>query len=273
MCAAPSPTGTFDLHLHSNRSDGRFEPAEVLERAAAGGLQTIALTEHDLVGALDPGVHVVGKRKVHVISGAEVSGVHAGSEHHLLVYFVGEAPTGFREFCHKQVLRRVRRYEEAVERINLPGIQPPPEEARRGELALTRHHLARALVEVGHAESLGDAFSKYASYGYVPRIEMPFTECIRIARSWGGVCSWAHPRLDALEKHLPEFVEAGLQGLEGLRPGMNRRDRNSVRKAARRHGLFLSGGSDWHGWHDSGHLGLYRLSGQQVRGFLDALAA
>ncbi|MFT7518661.1 MAG: putative metal-dependent phosphoesterase TrpH [Kiritimatiellia bacterium] len=273
MRAAPDPLGVFDLHIHSNRSDGRFDPVDVLERAAAGGLGTIALTEHDLVGSLDPGVHQVGSRRVHVISGAEVSGMHDGSEHHLLVYFPGEAPAGFRDFCAAQVARRVERYEQAVQRIGLPGIAPPSELARRGEMSLTRHHLARALIEVGHAKNLNDAFAKYASHGYVPRIEMPFTECIRIARSWGGTCSWAHPRIDALQKHLPVFVEAGLQGLEGLRPGLRRTDKNTVRKAAKRHGLYLSGGSDWHGWHDSNNLGLYRLTGHQVRGFLDALAA
>ena len=38
----------FDLHLHTNRSDGRFEPEEVLRRCAASGLEVVALTDHPL---------------------------------------------------------------------------------------------------------------------------------------------------------------------------------------------------------------------------------
>lgn len=267
-----TPTrASFDLHLHSNRSDGRFEPQEVLERAAEGGLQVIALTDHDLVGELDPTVHKVGSREVRVLAGAEISGVHQGREFHLLVYFPGEAPTGFRDFCASTVKARAERFDTAVSRINLPGLDVAPPQAHAGELALTRHHLARALVAAGHAHDLGDAFARFGGSENVPRLDIPFVECIRQARRFGGLTSWAHPPREAVATFIDDFVEAGLQGLEGLRPGLKRQDRNVYRKAARRHGLYLTGGSDWHGWHGRNALGLFRLQGSQLAPFLDAL--
>ena len=36
-----------DLHVHSNASDGTDEPGEVMRRAAAAGLDVVALTDHD----------------------------------------------------------------------------------------------------------------------------------------------------------------------------------------------------------------------------------
>ena len=262
--------GVFDLHLHSSRSDGRFEPEEVLDHAARGGIDTIALTDHDMLCALDPKVYELGSRRVRVLSGAEISGSHDGREFHLLVYFPGDPPPGFRDFCAKQIQVRSDRYERAVENIGLPGLPDLSPRAARGELAITRLHLARGLVDAGHAADVGDAFARYAQHPTVPRIDIPFVECIRIARSFGGLTSWAHPPRQAVDRYLETFVQAGLQGLEGLRPGVRCTDRHLHRNAARRHGLFLTGGSDWHGWQTQ-PLGLFHIRGQQLSTFLDAL--
>jgi hypothetical protein len=43
----------YDLHCHSTRSDGVLTPTEVMRRAAAGGVDVIALTDHDDVAGLD----------------------------------------------------------------------------------------------------------------------------------------------------------------------------------------------------------------------------
>lgn len=273
MSRTPRTHATFDLHLHSSRSDGRFEPEEVLEQAARGGLEVIALTDHDLTTALDPKVHRLGRREVRVLCGAEVSGVHDGREFHLLVYFPGNAPPCFDDFCRATVRARAERYETARENIGLPDVAPAPAAARAGELALTRHHLARALVDAGHAHDLGDAFARYTGSHNVPKLDLPFVECIREARRCGGLTSWAHPPREAVERYLPTFVEAGLQGLEGIRPRLKGRDRKFFKKAARRHGLFLTGGSDWHGWSRSEKLGLFQLQRAQLLPFLDALDA
>lgn len=272
MTHKPPDGQRFDLHLHTELSDGRYPVDETLERCAAAGLEVVALTDHDLATTADPGPQMVGGRRLHVIHGAEVSGVHEGREYHLLVYFPGEAPTGFRAFCEEQMKLRAARYDAAVEAIGLPGIAPPPEGAHEGQRAVTRHHLARAVVEAGHAPTLQQAFRDHAHDGNVPRMDTPFLECIRVARAHGGVASWAHPPVRAVEKFLPDFVAAGLQGLEGLRPGLTRSDRLAYKRAAKKHGLLLTGGSDWHGWPGL-DLGLFHVRPHEVCAFTDALAA
>jgi predicted metal-dependent phosphoesterase TrpH len=264
---------TYDLHLHSSRSDGRFSPQEVLAKAASSGLDVIALTDHDLTGGIAPGEHVVGGRSISVIAGAELTGTHEGREFHLLVYFPGEPPPEFIALCQSQTQARAQRYDAAVQNMGLSGVELAPPEAHTGELALTRHHLGRAVVRAGHAATVGDAITKFATRENVPAVSMPFVSCIERARAAGGVTSWAHPPREALEAHLAEFAAAGLQGLEGIRPGMRREDRVYVKKLAKRYGLFLTGGSDWHGWGGAGDLGLFRIRGEDLVPFLDALAA
>jgi predicted metal-dependent phosphoesterase TrpH len=74
-----------------------------------------------------------------------------------------------------------------------------------------------------------------------------------------------------LEPYLPAFVAAGLHGIEALRPGVGRDERQRYRAAARRYGLVLTGGSDWHGWGDDGQLGLFRVEAREIGPFVDLL--
>ncbi|MBW1877883.1 MAG: PHP domain-containing protein [Deltaproteobacteria bacterium] len=269
------PGTRYDLHLHTDCSDGRYDQEEVIARCAQAGLEVVALTDHDFATTLDPGRHQVESGTLHVIAGAEVSGAHAGREFHLLVYFPGEVPDGFRDRCRRQSAARAQRYQAALDRLNLPDLAPPDDRARAGTRALTRLHLARALIEAGHVANVPDAFARYLdeALGNVPSVAPPFTEAIRIARSFGAVTSWAHPSARDAAEHAPAFVAAGLQGLEVLRPGMTGRERRALRRLARVHGLFVTGGSDWHGWHDSDDLGLFAVRGHEIRAFVDVLDA
>lgn len=271
---APATAKRFDLHLHSDRSDGELPPEAVLERCAEGGLQVVALTDHDLSTELEPGTWELGGRQLTLIAGCEVSGAHDDHEYHLLVYFPRTIPDAFRAFCVDRVRERAQRYQHAVDSLALPGLPDADADAAQGLRALTRHHLARALVDAGHACDLRDAFRRYADHhhGHVRTLSLPFVDAIRIAREAGGVTSWAHPPLAALEAHLPTFVAAGLQGLEGLRPCMTSADRRRVARFAHQHRLFLTGGSDWHGWH-APDPGLFSVDRQALAGFLAALEA
>ena len=260
----------FDLHLHTNRSDGRYEPDDVLARCARSKLDVVALTDHDLAAPIAPGPHEIDGHTVHVIAGAEVSGQHDGREFHLLVYFRDEVPEGFRAFCRQQMQGRAERYEQAVRSLDLPGLDGPDDAARRGERSITRLHLAKAVVEAGHAKHLRDAFHTFRQTDAVPRIALPFTEAIRIAREHGGITSWAHPPVRFVKEYLDTIRAAGLQGLEAHRPRVSTKDRRTLKKLAKRHGLVLTGGSDWHGW--NGHeLGLFHVTRYELEPFLELL--
>jgi len=48
----PLPAAAIDLHCHSRASDGQLSPTELLDLAAAQGVQRLALTDHDTVAGL-----------------------------------------------------------------------------------------------------------------------------------------------------------------------------------------------------------------------------
>lgn len=257
----------LDLHVHSNHSDGKYDPLEVLRLAATGGINVLALSDHDLSPALRPGVHEVEGRTIRVLAAAEVSGAHAGEELHLLVYFPGEPPPEARAFLRERAASRAQRFNEAAERLQLPERAAP--EAVAGEASLTRFHLAAALAEAGRVKRPSDAWA-LLQRDTVPLIEFTFLEAIRTARSWGGLTSWAHPSLADANQHLATFVAAGLQGLEVCRPGLPKPTRNGLRRLAKRYNLLVTGGSDFHGWWP-GKLGDFRFEGDQAEAFLARL--
>ena len=252
--------------MHSTRSDGRLSPDEVLRRCAQQGLDVIALTDHDMPPALPWGRHSVSGRDIRIVHAVELSTIHEDTEQHLLVYFPEEMPAAFAEFCRRLAVARADRYDEALQRIGLPGLQPADEAARSGQRALTRTHLARALVEAGHARTLQVAFDRWVGEraGLVPHVQLSFLTAIQHAVESGGVTSWAHPKLEQAQAWIKDVSAAGLHALEVYRPRMARPRQDGLIKLAARNGLALTGGSDYHGW-SPGQLGSFSVSSRRVK--------
>ena len=55
---------TIDLHLHSYYSDGMESPERLVERAAALGYKTVALTDHDGVNGVSYGIFIHDGEKI-----------------------------------------------------------------------------------------------------------------------------------------------------------------------------------------------------------------
>ena len=268
------PHTRLDLHLHSSLSDGRLNPQDLLRECTEAGLDCIALTDHDLPPSIKSGRNVVGKRAIHVIHGVELSGAHEDREFHLLVYFPEAMPGSFQDFCRDRAMKRAVRYENARKKLSIPSIPEANEAARTGQRSLTRFHLAQALVDSKTVPSKSVAFEQYLSrkHGLFPPLDLSFVDAISAAREAGGICSWAHPSWEDALSYTPVFAEAGLQGLEALRPTVKKKLRKRFERLAQQHGLFLTGGSDWHGWNRS-NLGQFFINGEQGEGFLQALEA
>lgn len=253
-----------DLHTHTFHSDGMLSPEEMLKQAADGGIHVLAITDHDLPPPLKSGWHSVNDRSVYVVSGVELSGVHEGVELHLLVYFAGELPEEFAAFCRAQARGRALRYEHARMSIGL-DIEAADETAFEGRRALTRLHLARALKKAGHAPTISDAFRTWLrpEHGHVKPVTLPFVEAIQCAKAAGGFCSWAHPLSIHLKDWLGVFVDSGLDAIEGIRPNQGKNVRQKYRNIANKKQLYLTGGSDSHGYGNP--LGTFAFSGKDMR--------
>ncbi len=263
-----------DLHVHSTVSDGTESPARLLEQAAAAGLAAIALTDHDSTAGWVEAAAAVPGTGVALIPGMELSTREGWTSVHLLGYLVDPSDADLVAETARIRESRLRRAETIVRRISRDyALTWDDVLAHSAEGAtIGRPHIADALVARGHAVDRSAAFdgilhprAGYAEPHYAPD---PLTG-VRLIRAAGGVPVLAHPGTRGAERVLPEstiaaLVAAGLFGLEVDHPE-NRPDAlPRLRALAERHGLAITGSSDYHGTGKPNRLGQCRTAPEVV---------
>ncbi len=267
----------LDLHVHSTASDGTVPPEEVVDRAVAGGLDVVALADHDTVAGVERARRAAAGKRIHIIPAIEMSSTFAGSDIHILGYFVDTGSDVFARHTRRTHKRRDARMLEMVERLSRQGIRVSREQLdeQRGsaEVAYSRPHLARALVRAGHVRSVPQAFAELIGNdrpAYVPTLVTTPEEAIRLILGASGLPVWAHPPAELFRRLLPRLVRAGLRGLEVYRPTHRTMGVAELEKAADEDGLVVTGGSDWHGPEGGKKLGDFFVTADEVAAFLGA---
>lgn len=245
--------GTIDLHSHSTASDGVFPPEEVAAQAAAAGLSVWALTDHDSVSGLAAASGAAARLGLRLVPGIELSTFLERREIHLLGHFLDPESRAIREFAVLLAEKRRVRMGEIVEKLASVGVAILPEEIEKyaGGKILGRPHVARALVEHGHASSVKEAFDRWLGDGkpaFVPRFRLEARDAIALVRGAGGVATVAHPGLSRVERgDLERLGEWGLGGVEVSHPEQNPSVREKYRRICVELDLVPTAGSDYHG--------------------------
>lgn len=245
--------GLLDLHTHSTASDGLLTPAQLVALAVERGVQTLALTDHDTIAGLPEASAAATAAALRFVPGVELSTHVEAGEVHMLGYFVDTADPALRDALARFRVARAGRAEEMVARLTAAGA--PITLARVHAFAaggsIGRPHVARALIEAGHAASLNEAFERWlvrGRPGYVERFRLTPPAAIRLIRAAHGVPVLAHPHsVDDLAMLLPQLLEAGLLGLECYYGDYDEPRKRDYLAIAKRHGLVATGGTDFHG--------------------------
>lgn len=241
-----------DLHVHTTASDGTDSPATVVARAAEIGLAALAVADHDTLEGIREAERAGARYGVEVLPAIELGTELGGREIHILGYLLDPDDPVLQE--HLAFFRQSRRQRAVrmVEKLRHMGFGVTHNRVLEiaGGGSVGRPHIARALVETGMVNSLGEAFEKYIGSGrpaYEPRIKYPPSEAVRLIRSSGGVAVFAHPGMAGCDALIPGLVEAGLQGLEVYHPGHDTATSEHYRRLCRQYNLLATGGSDYHG--------------------------
>lgn len=267
----------IDLHIHSTASDGGFPPEEVVTRARAGGLEMIALADHDTVNGVPAAQAAAAGGGLHVIPAIEISATHRERDVHILGYGIDPRHPVMQSYGARARIARETRIRDMIRLLDDLDVAVDFEavlaEAGPDSTALARPHLARVLWAAGHVGSVSEAFDRFIGDegpAFVPVQILDVAGAIDSIHAAGGLAVWAHPPLPMLGGALREFVAAGLDGIECHRPRVGPDDLNRLLNKARQHDLLVTGGSDWHGdWH--GPLGSFHLGREQIGPFLDRL--
>ena len=247
-----------DLHMHSTHSDGTMTPRELVEMARGLGLGAIALTDHDTTSGVAEARAAGAELGVRVLPGVEISVDWSGRSVHMLGYCFDEGTAQLQKGLDILVEGRNRRNQKMVEKLRALGIDISHGEvvAEAGGKVVGRPHFANVLQRKGAVTDWQEAFDVYLARGakaYVERDRFSPVDSVRMIREAGGVAVLAHPGLlklrdgETLEAVVEELAEAGLRGIECHYSYHSTEETGLCLGIARRLGLVVTGGSDFHG--------------------------
>ena len=244
-----------DLHLHTTASDGRCTPEELVARCAAAGLRVISVTDHDTRAAEDAARAAAGERGIEFVGGIEITSVHAGKDVHVLAYNMSRHAPELEALIARQRALRIERAREIAARLARAGAPIDIEAlvataSQATGKAVARPQIAQFLIAAGHVSSVAEAFDRFLGEectAYVPHQGASTATVVSHVLRAGGVPSLAHPGRLNRDQLIPELVDAGLVCIEAYHSTHDAATQAHYVDVARRHGLLVTGGSDYHG--------------------------
>lgn len=239
----------YDLHIHSNITDGKHSRDEIINLAKCKGLEYIAFTEHNnYVEAADEGITI--------IKGIEFD-VKFEQSFHLLCYFpkftedINNLLVKYKSCTSestKKLVESIKSKFDLSDNFNFENIS-----SKNGYK--TKRDVISWLIQNGYADSPDEASKKYTgkkAISYVPKFSLSFEEVVECIHRSNGFTFLAHPESlklsdNELDTFLCKLKEKGLDGIEVLNSSKNDQKKESYYMLlANRYELMTSSGSDFH---------------------------
>jgi 3',5'-nucleoside bisphosphate phosphatase len=249
----PAPEGgrRIDLHAHTHYSDGLLSPQDVVRHALSRGLAALAITDHDSVDAL-PEARLAVQPTLELVPGIEISTSQNGFDLHILGYYIDTEEGSLLERLSRFRRERLTRAMAIVDRLRDLGVPVNGDAvlASAGPGVVGRPHIAAALIQAGHVESMDQAFRRYLGQNaeaFVPRPAFRPEDAIDLIHHSGGVSVLAHPGASLPVSIVERLAASGLRGIEVWHPQHGTTAIRQYRALAAKLGLLETGGSDFHG--------------------------
>jgi predicted metal-dependent phosphoesterase TrpH len=258
------PSACIDLHIHSTASDGTLTPPEILELANDLKLAAISITDHDTLDGSRQAIARGIPDTLGFLTGVEISARRPSffpgkGSCHILGYRIDLENRALNKALQKLQTARKDRNPKILERLRDLGITLSMEEVKKAagpKGQIGRPHIAQVMLDKEYVPTFSAAFDNYLAAekpAYVDKYRVDCLRAIDLIRDAGGIPVLAHPVLlgtpggrldDAVIKSLKEM---GLIGIEALYPGHSTAQQKHYLNLAGRHGLIVTGGTDFHG--------------------------
>jgi 3',5'-nucleoside bisphosphate phosphatase len=254
-----------DLHTHSTASDGAVAPREVVRLAEAKRLAAVALTDHDTTEGLGEAADEAARfPELRFVRGVEVSAKFPTGTLHILGLAIDpESPALRALLAHLRDARDTRnpRIVAALQGLGLPidmddVLAVVRQSGKSASSPVGRVHIAEALRRKRCVRTAAEAFDKFIGSGcpaYVDKERLDASQVVRAIADSGGAAVLAHPpqlkyeNSAQLERIVHGLVGAGLAGIEAYHSDHTPEQTRAYMKLARRFGIGVTGGSDFHG--------------------------
>jgi 3',5'-nucleoside bisphosphate phosphatase len=244
----------IDLHSHTTHSDGDRSPAQLFAAAAAAGVKILSVTDHDTVSGLAECAVAARETGLRLVPGIELSCELHGREVHVLGHFLDPTVKALHALADDMLGERRERMARMValaQSLGMRGVTMEEVIARSGGDNLGRPHLARVLIDCGHATSIKDAFDKFLHTRgslWVDRRRLTIPEAVALVHGAGGTASVAHPGANGVSKQeLKNLADAGMDAVEAYHPEHPPNQAEAYQRWGADLGMLVTAGSDYHG--------------------------
>lgn len=254
-----------DLHCHTTYSDGYDKPSSVVLQAKENGVSVMAVTDHDNLGGLDEAVKAGKENGVAVVTGVEISSRFHDRTIHILGLGIDKNNSEIISFLEKvfaarreSIIARMSKLNEdfsAAKQNTFSMEEFIASQGRYFDLNKAANYLVIGGFVTEHEAARKMISGTRVSVGFKAAAE----EVIAAIHGAGGLAISAHPlagssslkKIDpspeAQEKMLAELASFGLDGMECYQSSYEPEDTAFGLQVAKKLGLLVSAGSDWHG--------------------------
>ena len=256
--ACLTPMLNFDLHCHSNVSDGTLSPTALAARAQANGVDVWAMTDHDEVAGIAEARAAAAAIGLPYVPGVEISITWAGQTVHIVGLQIDETNQALIDGLASLRGGRERRARDMAAQLETVGIHGSFEGALKfvgNPDLISRTHFARYILELGLCKNLSEVFAEYlgeGKAGFVPHRWATLPDALQWIKGAGGIAVIAHPGRykfsdTAFDALFAEFKDLGGTAIE-VTTGSHTPDQyEEYARVANRYGFLASRGSDFHG--------------------------
>ena len=266
----------YDLHTHSNKSDGVLSPGDLIARAKDFNVDVLSITDHDTVQAYQ---ELDSFSEITIIPGIEFSALWRKSYIHIVGLNIHLDSQPLTKLIEYQSNTRLQRAEKILQRLSkklqidlsLDELQQNVDSANIG-----RPHIAKYLVQQGLVKNVQTAFDKYLGNGKIGDVKQGWPELEQVVQcilESEGIAVIAHPmkynftRTKLLECCV-DFTLAGGQGIEIISGSQGKDITRNIIKIAEKLDMYASCGSDFHqpgyGWSELGQFGDFPVGAKPV---------
>lgn len=250
---------TIDLHMHSTVSDGSNTPSELLDCVRQAGLELFALTDHDAYKGSLQMIGLLQEGDPAFITGVEFSCRDREGQYHILGYGYDPESAPIRQVVEEGHRVRMKKVLARLDFLREHFGFCFPEEDLEKLLAMDnpgKPHIGNLMVKLGYADSIKQAIKEYIDQLHLDDEYLAPEEAIRGILASGGIPVLAHPVYGSgdqlilgaeMEHRLRRLMAFGLQGVEAYYSGFTGKLRTFMLDLARRNGLYVTAGSDYHG--------------------------
>jgi len=260
----------FDLQSHSQHSDGELAPSDVVEAAAAAGVELLSLTDHDTIDGVPEALEAARRLGLRLVSGVEISALDADHRDlHILGYLIDARDERLRARLEGYRRDRQARAQAMIAAVRELGFEldeePLRARAAQGK-SVGRPHIAEAVVRhPANAQRLAaedcldpsgflEAYLIEGRPAFRPRRAPTVPEAIAAIHEAGGVAVWAHPFWDVSKPGevlaaIDRFVGSGLDGVECFYATHGREQAELLADRCAELSLLSTGSADFHGPH------------------------